>query len=112
MVSQARGTNVLHTKIQQINKEVSQQMLQQQFRNKYIAETADEIQEFAGQNPRILKWLFERQRETTEEENLTQRKVTREFEVRKLDTKYFEMLEKREKANFLKSQRNAPRRGM
>ena len=84
-------------------------MLQQQFRNRYITDTADSIQEFCEQNPRLLKWLYEQQRETTEEEEQTQRKVIKEFEVRKLDTKYFEMLEKREKANFLKQRRDQKR---
>ena len=46
-------------------------MLQQEFREKYITETSNHIQEFSEQNPRILRWLYEQQRETIEEENLT-----------------------------------------
>ena len=87
-------------------------MLQQQFKNKYIAETANSIQDFCEQNPRLLKWSFEQMRETVDEENETQRNVIKEFERRKLDTKYFEMLEKREKANFLKNQQKAPKRSL
>ena len=80
------------TKIQRINNAVAEKMLQQEFREKYIIETADTIQEFSDQNPRILRWLFEQQRETAEEDDETRRTVVREWELRKLDTKYFEML--------------------
>ena len=78
-------------------------MLQQRFRNQYAQDVADSIQEFSEQNPRVLRWLFDQQIETLEEDNQTQRRLIQEFEKRKLDTKYYEMLEKREKANFMKS---------
>ena len=88
---------------------MTEKQLQQEFREKYIIETADNIQEFSDQNPRILRWLFEQQRETAEEDDETRRTVVKEWELRKLDTKYFQALQKRERKTY-NAQRRAKRK--
>ena len=49
----------------------------------------------------MLRWLFEQQRETKEEETETQRVLIEAFEKRKMDLKYFAMLEKGQKRHFI-----------
>ena len=73
-----------------------------QFRNDYTLNTANQIQELVENKPRILKWLFDEMQESIEDEDETQRKMIREFEIRKLDTKYHQMLDTREKNNLRK----------
>ena len=59
-----------------------------QFQNQFIQNTADLIQEHIENNPRILKWLFDENQHSVEEDHETQRRMIHEFEIRKLDTKY------------------------
>ena len=60
------------------------------------------MQQFSDYQPIILKWLFNEQVESLEDENETQRNAIAEFENRKLDYKYFNMIETRERRNFNK----------
>ena len=57
----------------------------------------------------MLRWLFEQQRETKEYETETQRDLIDAFEKRKMDLKYFAMLEKGQKTHF-KSEKNAKKK--
>jgi len=50
----------------------------------------------------ILKWLFEELQESNEDEYETQRSAILDFEQRKLDYKYFNMIEESERNNFNK----------
>lgn len=78
-------------------------MLEMSVRNKYIVDTFEQVQSFSDYNPKILKWLFDEQQESLEEENLWQRNAIEDFETRKLDYKYFHMIENRERSNFQKN---------
>ena len=71
-------------------------------RNHYNQNTMDQVQSLSDYNPKILKWLFEEQQESLEEENDWQRNAIQDFETRKLDYKYFQMIEDRERSNFQK----------
>jgi len=57
---------------------------------------------FQEYQPAILKWLYDELQESLEDENETQRNAIQEFEKRKLDYKYFNMIEERERSNFNK----------
>ncbi len=48
-------------------------------------------------HPRVLKWMFDQMDETLIEDSVTQRQVIKEFDRRKLDTKYFSMLAPKKK---------------
>lgn len=48
-------------------------------------------------HPRVLKWMFDQMDETLMEDSLTQRQVIKDFDRRKLDTKYFGLLEPKKK---------------
>ena len=48
-------------------------------------------------HPRVLKWMFDQLDETLMDESVTQRQVIKEFDRRKLDTKYFGMLQSKKK---------------
>lgn len=48
-------------------------------------------------HPRVLKWMFDQMDETLIEDSVTQRQVIKEFDRRKLDTKYFSMLATKKK---------------
>ena len=48
-------------------------------------------------HPRVLKWMFDQMDETLIDDSVTQRQVIKEFDRRKLDTKYFSMLETKKK---------------
>lgn len=65
-------------------------------------DTADQVQQYSDYAPVILKWLFNEQVESLEEEHETQRIAIADFENRKLDYKYFNMIESRERDNFNK----------
>ena len=65
-----------------------------------MRDTLDQIQSFSEYNPTILKWLFDENQESLEDENETQRNAINDFEKRKLDYKYFSMIENRERSNF------------
>ena len=71
-------------------------------RNNYNQNTMEQVQSLSDYNPKILKWLFEEQQESLEEENDWQRNAIQDFETRKLDYKYFQMIEDRERSNFQK----------
>ena len=60
------------------------------------------MQALSEYNPAILKWLFDELQESLEDEHESQRTAIGEFEVRKLDYKYFQMIEDRERSNFNK----------
>jgi hypothetical protein len=48
-------------------------------------------------HPRVLKWMFDQLDETLMDDSVTQRQVIKEFDRRKLDTKYFGMLQSKKK---------------
>jgi hypothetical protein len=48
-------------------------------------------------HPRVLKWMFDQLDETLMDDSVTQRQVVKEFDRRKLDTKYFRMLQPKKK---------------
>ena len=102
----AQGPDPVLTDIQKANNKMKRNFLKEEFKEKYVIDTADSIQQYSYQNPRMLRWLFDHERETKEEETETQRRLIQEFELRKLDMKYFAMLEKGQKAHFL-AERNA-----
>ena len=58
--------------------------------------------EFSNYEPSILKWLFDELQESNEELNETERAAIIDFDRRKLDYKYFNMIETRERNNFNK----------
>ncbi len=58
--------------------------------------------EFSNYAPSILKWLFDELQESNEELNETERAAIIDFDRRKLDYKYFNMIETRERNNFNK----------
>ena len=97
-----RGADPIDSDLKLLNKSVQRKMLAQTVRNKFIVDTLDQIQSFSDYNPKILKWLFEEQQESLEEENDWQRSAISDFDLRKLDYKYFNMIETRERNNFNK----------
>ena len=60
------------------------------------------MQDFSGYEPQILKWLFDELQESVEDENETLRQAIVDFEQRKLDYKYFKMIEESERSNYNK----------
>ena len=86
-------------------------MLDQILRNQYIHDTSDQVQSFADYQPTILKWLFDEQEKSLEDEHETQRNAINDFEVRKLDYKYFNMIENRERKNFNKQTQSNKNKG-
>jgi hypothetical protein len=62
----------------------------------------EQIRSFSSYEPSILKWLFDELQESNEDENETQRNAIIDFDRRKLDYKYFNMIETRERSNFNK----------
>ena len=49
-----------------------------------------------------MKWLFDELQESVEDENETLRQAIVDFEQRKLDYKYFKMIEESERSNYSK----------
>jgi len=68
-------------------------MLAQEFRNNSIHETVNQVDMFCEYSPNILKWLYDEMQESLEDANVTERDAIREFEQRKLDHKYSNMIE-------------------
>ena len=60
------------------------------------------MQSFSDYNSGILKWLFNELQESLEDENESMRNAIIDFDKRKLDYKYFNMIESRERSNFVK----------
>ena len=52
----------------------------------------NKISNFDYQNPLILNWLFDEEEETRIEDVKTEKIVIKNFELRKLDTKYLKMI--------------------
>ena len=77
-------------------------MLAQEFRNRSIHDTVDQVDMFAHHQPCLMKELYSEMQESLDDNNETRRNAIREFENRKLDHKYFSMIEQRERSNFNK----------
>ena len=97
-----KGSDPIESDLKLLNKSVNRKMLEMTVRNKYISDTTNQVQSLSDYNPRLLKWLFNEQQESQEEENAWQRNAISDFETRKLDHKYFQMIESKERSNFNK----------
>ena len=97
-----KGADPIDSDLKLLQKNVQRKMLEQDVRNKYMSDTMEQVQSFSDYNPKILKWLFDEQQESLEEENDWMRNAISDFETRKLDYKYFQMIENRERSNFQK----------
>ena len=86
-----------YTKIDKLLHDVQCKLMEEKFRTDYNLDTAKKVQSFEQMHPRVLKWMFDQMDETLMEESLTQRQIIRDFDRRKLDTKYFGMLEVKKK---------------
>ena len=64
-------------------------MLAQLVRNQHNKETMKQVKRYSRYNPTILKWLFDENLESKEDENTTQRNAITEFCQNKYDFKYF-----------------------
>ena len=65
-----------------------------------MKDTIEQLNTFSQHRPSLVKELYDELQEQLEDENETQRNAIREFEQRKLDYKYFCMIEERERSNF------------
>lgn len=88
-----RGIDHMNSNIKVINKRTSKNMLAQEFRNQAIYETSDQVEMLTEYDPNIVKYLFDELQETKVDEDDTIRKAILEFEKRKLDHRYFCMIE-------------------
>ena len=92
-VRKVRGTDYINSNIKVINKRISKNMLAQEFRNQALFDTSDQIELLRDYDPNIVKYLFDELQETKLDEDDTTRKAIHEFEKRKLDHRYFCMIE-------------------
>jgi len=64
------------------------------FHSNYIMHTADMIQRFNELPPKVVRWLVDEEIRTTAEGSAMQKKSIADFEIRRLDMKYYALLDK------------------
>ena len=97
-----RGENPTTSNLMAVKQKINKGMLAQDFRNRSMKDTIDQVNTFAHHRPTLLKELYDELQESLDDDHETQRNAIREFEQRKLDYKYFCMIEERERSNFNK----------
>lgn len=64
------------------------------FQSNYVLHTADLVKRFGELPPKVVRWLVEEEIRSNMEGSEMQKKSLREFELRRLDMKYFSLLDK------------------
>ena len=70
-VGRLQGKDPTGSALHDLCEKVQIQMLSMKIRQQYIHDTADQVQSFSDYSPVILRWLFNEQLESTEDENET-----------------------------------------
>ncbi len=75
--------------------ELGVEILKQKFQQKKTVQTADKIHHMSHNFPNILKTIYHEDKMRMKEQSEDEMAVLKAFEMRKVDTKYFQMLEKK-----------------
>ena len=78
-IGRMRGNDPTISALSDVTKNIDRQMLAQLVRNQHNKDTMKQVKRYSRYNPTILKWLFDENQESMEDQNATQRSAITEF---------------------------------